>query len=406
MPADITSSRRAFLRFLAASPLLARLDLPRGLIAGSAQQPELVTAAKDALDVFDFEAVARKNLTPAHFGYLETGTDDDGTIRANREGFNRYALRVRRLVDTSKTDLSVTLLGRKWDSPVLLCPVGSHKAFHADGETAVARACKAGNHLFVLATPGTTSIEDVNAARGEPVWFQLYQRNDWNQTRQMVARAEAAGCPALVFTVDLLGGSNRLTGARAERRDTQPCSGCHTGGRYSDNSRKPMIAGLKPAPPAPEVGTPTWEFVKRLRGATRMKLLVKGIVTREDAELALEHGADGVWVSNHGGRAENSLRSAIECVPEVAAGVRGRAPVIVDSGFRRGTDIFKALALGATAVGVGRPYLWGLAAFGQEGVEAVLTMLRRELRMVMRQAGTVAVGKVTREYVVERGGGW
>jgi isopentenyl diphosphate isomerase/L-lactate dehydrogenase-like FMN-dependent dehydrogenase len=218
----------------------------------------------------------------------------------------------------------------------------------------------------------------------------------------MIKRAEAAGCPALVFTVDLLGGSNRLTSQRAQRRDTLDCKGCHTGPPNRDNSRKPMVADLKPAPAAPEVGTPTWDFVKRLKDASPMKLLLKGIVTREDAELAVQHGVDGVWVSNHGGRAENSLRSAIECVPDVAAGVKGRAPVIVDSGFRRGTDIFKALALGATAVGIGRPYVWGLAAFGQEGVETVLSILRRELQMVMRQAGTVDVGKITNAYVMDR----
>lgn len=395
--------RRALLRFLAASPLLAGLDLPRGWRSSHAQQPDLIAAAKDALDVFDFEAVARKNLSPAHFGYLETGTDDDETIRANREGFTRYQLRVRRLIDISKIDTSVPIFGVRWDTPIFLCPVGSQRAFHPDGELAVARAAKAGKHLFILATPATSSIEDVNAARGEPAWFQLYRRNDWNQTRQMIKRAEAAGCPALVFTVDLLGGSNRLTGTRAERRDMQPCASCHPGG-LNDNRHQPMIADLKPAPAAPEIGPPTWEFVKRLKDATPMKLLVKGIVTREDAEIAVEHGVDAVFVSNHGGRAENSLRSAVECVPEVVAGVAGRVPVIVDSGFRRGTDIFKALALGATAVGVGRPYIWGLAAFGQEGVEAALAILRRELQMVMRQAGTTAVSRITKAYLVDRRG--
>jgi isopentenyl diphosphate isomerase/L-lactate dehydrogenase-like FMN-dependent dehydrogenase len=395
--------RRALLRFLAASPLAAGLDLPRGWLEAHAQEADLITAAKDALDVFDLEAVARKNLSPAHFGYLATGTDDDGTIAANREGFTRYQLRVRRLIDTSKVDMSVAVLGARWDNPLFLCPVASHRAFHPDGELAVARAAKAGKHLFMLATPSTTSVEEVNTARGEPVWFQLYPRNDWNQTRQMIKRAEAAGCPALVFTVDLLGGSNRLTSARARRRDTESCGGCHEGG-LNDNRRKPMIAGLTPAPPAPEIGVPTWEFVKRLKDASPMKLVVKGIVTREDAEIAVQHGVDVVFVSNHGGRAENSLRSAIECVPEVVAGAAGRAPVIVDSGFRRGTDIFKALALGATAVGVGRPYVWGLAAFGQEGVEAALGLLRRELQMVMRQAGTAAVGTITKTCLVDRRG--
>ena len=393
--------RRAFLRFLAASPILAGLDLPRGWLGAHARQSDLITAAKDALDVFDFELVARKNLSPAHFGYLETGTDDDGTVQANREGFARYELRMRRLVDIRTVDMSVPVVGTKWDTPIFLCPVGSHKAFHPEGEVAVARGAKAGRHLFMLATPSTSSIEEVSAARGEPGWFQLYPRNDWNLTRQMIRRAEAAGCPALVFTVDLIGGSNRLTGTRARRRDTLPCTSCHPKG-LNDNSRKPMIADLKPAPPAPEVGQATWEFVDRLKNATPMKLAVKGIVTREDAEIAVSHGVDVVFVSNHGGRAENSLRSAIECVPEVVAGVAGRAPVLVDSGFRRGTDIFKALALGATGVGVGRPYIWGLAAFGQEGVEMVMAILRRELQMVMRQAGTTTVGAITKACVVDR----
>jgi isopentenyl diphosphate isomerase/L-lactate dehydrogenase-like FMN-dependent dehydrogenase len=219
----------------------------------------------------------------------------------------------------------------------------------------------------------------------------------------MIKRAEAAGCPALVFTIDLLGGSNRLTGTRARRRDTQDCTSCHPKG-FDDNSRKPMLAGLKPAPPAPETGPATWDFVSRLKDATPMKLVLKGIVTREDAEMAVSRGADVVYVSNHGGRAENSLRSAVECVPEVVAGVGKRVPVLVDSGFRRGTDIFKALALGAVGVGIGRPYIWGLAAFGQEGVETVLAILRRELQMVMRQAGTTAISAITPACLVDRKG--
>lgn len=395
------ADRRKLLRFLAASPILAGSGLPRAFLAARGQQADPIAAAADALDVFDFEAVARRKLSPAHFGYLETGTDDDGTVRANREGFTRYQLRVRRLADIGKVSTSVSLLGAAWETPLFLCPIGSHRAFHPDGEIAVGRGAKAGNHLVMLATPSTTSIEEVSAARGGPVWFQLYPRNDWNQTRQMIRRAEAAGCPALVFTVDLLGGSNRLTVVRARRGDTGPCASCHPRG-LSDDSHKPMVGDLKPAPPAPEAGPLTWEFVKRLKDATPMKLVLKGIVTREDAEIAVAHGVDAVYVSNHGGRAENSLRSAVECVPEVVAGAAGRAPVIVDSGFRRGTDIFKALALGATAVGVGRPYIWGLAAFGQEGVEAVLAMLRRELQMVMRQAGTNAVDRISKACVVDR----
>src|SRR5262249_27024215 len=180
------------------------------------------------------------------------------------------------------------------------------------------------------------------------------------------------GCPALVFTVDQAPGvdwANRETIARARRRDTRDCTVCHVNGEArSDHRRRPMMSGLdRSGAPTPEVGTPTWEFIKRLKDTTPMKVIVKGIVTREDAELAMEHGVDGVYVSNHGGRSEETLRSAIDCVPEIVAAVRGRAPIVVDSGFRRGTDIFKALALGATAGGVGPPYVWGLASFGPEG---------------------------------------
>ena len=426
-----TTSRRSFLTFLAGSPLFAAAGLdvrsiarlmhgtPRDqsaaldLVQQAAQDPVLINDASEALDVFDFEPVARKKLPPAHWGYLATGTDDDGTIRANREGFTRWDLRPRRLIDVSHVDPSIEMLGVRWETPIVLNPVGSQRAFHPQGELAVARAAKAKGHLQVLSTVATTSIEDVTAARGAPIWFQLYARGDWNQTRQMIKRAAAAGCPAIVLTVDLLGGSNRLTMLREQLRDTRDCSSCHAGGRPRpgisgrvddrDNRRKPMLAELAPGEPIPEVGTPTWDFVKRMKDTTTMKVFIKGIVTREDAELAMKHGVNGLFVSNHGGRAENSGRATITSLPEVVAGVAGRAPVIVDGGFRRGTDIFKGLALGATAVGIGRPYIWGLASFGQEGVEAVLALLRRELEIVMRQAGTTTVKRITKNHVVAHG---
>jgi isopentenyl diphosphate isomerase/L-lactate dehydrogenase-like FMN-dependent dehydrogenase len=171
-----------------------------------------------------------------------------------------------------------------------------------------------------------------------------------------------------------------------------------------DNRRKPAIADLKQSEtPIPEVGPPTWEFIKRLRDATSVKLFIKGIVTRDDAEIALSHGANGLFVSNHGGRAENSTRATVLSLPEVVQGVRGRVPIILDGGIRRGTDVFKGLALGATATGIGRPYIWGLASFGQEGVETVLALLRTETEMVMRQAGTPSVKAITRAHIVPHG---
>jgi isopentenyl diphosphate isomerase/L-lactate dehydrogenase-like FMN-dependent dehydrogenase len=285
-------------------------------------------------------------------------------------------------------------------TPIVLCPVGSQKAFHPEGELAVARAAK--GHLQILSTVATSSIEDINAARpGEPVWFQLYARREWTHTFRMLKRAEAAGCPAVAWTIDLLGGSNRETVIRGRRADSRDCTACHINGdAAADNRRRPMVAEFPPQMNRDPLPGFTWDYVKRLKDATGMKVLLKGIVTREDAELGLEHGADGVIVSNHGGRAEESMRSTIETLPEVVEGVAGRVPVIIDGGVRRGTDIFKALALGATAVGIGRPYIWGLAAFGQDGVRAVLDILTRELQMVMRQAGTPALDSIGKTHVV------
>lgn len=406
-----TPHRRRFLQLLAASPVLPLLDLSPGVRAAveafaggqtaGLAGGDLITAASQAFSVMDFEPVARKNIPIGHWGYLAGGADDDGTVRANREGFAHYQLRPRRLIDVSKVNTSVSLMGKSWETPIVLNPLGTHKAFHAEGEPAVARAAKTKKHLMVLSTMSTTSIEEVTAARGEPVWFQLYSRNDWGETRQIVKRAEAAGTPVLVYTVDLLGGRNTETMLRLMRQDTRQCTQCHQPAPMLDNRRKPMVAGLTPSqPPMPEVGTPTWDYVKRLKDATSMKLFLKGIVTREDAELAMQHGVDGIFVSNHGGRADETLRPAVDSLVEVAAGTRGRIPLILDGGIRRGTDIFKAMALGATSVGIGRPYIWGLASFGQEGVEMVLEILRREFQMVMRQAGTTQVKAISAAHVV------
>jgi isopentenyl diphosphate isomerase/L-lactate dehydrogenase-like FMN-dependent dehydrogenase len=199
---------------------------------------------------------------------------------------------------------------------------------------------------------------------------------------------------------------------RGQQADTRDCSACHKGGRPApgisglvddrDNRRKPNIAEFAPETPIPEQGTPTWDFVKRLKDSTTMKVYLKGIVTGEDAALAVQHGVDGLFVSNHGGRAENSLRATVSCLPEVMAAVRGRIPVELDGGVRRGTDIYKGLALGARLVGIGRPYVWGLGAFGQEGVETVLLLLRRELELVMKQAGTPTLARIARDRVVAR----
>ncbi len=427
-------SRRRFLAFLAGSPVLAAagLNAPllRRIIEGSptgdvdalaaAQQAvqdtvrsaALIKTPKDALSVFDFEGVARQKIPLAHWGYLATGTDGDETIQANRDGFTKWSIKPRRLIDVSTVDASVSLYGTSYPTPIVINPVGSQKAFHPQGEIAVARAAKARDHLQVLSTVATTSIEDAIAARGGPVWFQLYHESDWAITKQMVQRVERAGAPAIALTVDLLGGSNRETMVRYGRMDTRDCTRCHLGGAPlpgvsgnlddRDTRRKPNLVGYQELTPIPEVGTATWDLVDRLKASTNMKVLIKGIVTREDAELAIEHGVDGLFVSNHGGRAENSLRATITSLPEVVEGTRGRIPVICDGGFRRGTDILKGIALGATAIGIGRPYIWGLGAFGQEGVETVLAILRKEFELAMRQVGATSLRGITRAHLAPR----
>jgi len=398
-------TRRSFLGLLGASPLFgpiaawARRSLPR-----LGFQDRLIEAPDQAINVFDFEAVARKNLPPAHFAYLATGVDDDATLRANREGFSRIQIRARRLMDVSRIDLRTEVLGQSLETPIVIAPCSSQRAFHPEGELAVARAARVKNHLQILSTLSTTSVEDVTKARGGPVWFQLYPSSSWDVARAMLRRAEAAGSPVLVLTVDLNPGSNRETLLRAMRADPRRCADCHDESFAGSVRRKPMFDGLDLRGVTFDTPSMTWDFIRRLRDAIRMRLVVKGIVTAEDAELCLRHGVDGIIVSNHGGRAEESGRASIESLPEVIAAVGDRIPVMVDGGFRRGTDIYKALALGARAVCIGRPYLWGLAAFGQPGVERVLEILRAELVLAMAHAGATAVDRVSRTSLIVRPG--
>ena len=394
------ASRRRLLQFLAASPLIAREALAEGLRQSDPMQwaprdlDKLIADPTQALDVFDFEPVMRMNVPPAHFGYMATGADDEVTLRANRDGFRKFELRPRRLVDVSKVDMSTEILGVKYDSPIVIAPTGSNRAFHPDAEIAVAKAAKAGGHLQMLSTVATTSIEDAIAARGAPVWFQLYTTQRWEIAEALVKRAEAAGAPVIAVTLDVRTPAKWETSARLRRTDTRDCGSCHGSNDYL--SRKPNFSGIDLRGVSGTVVTNlTWDSIKRLRDTVKGKLVLKGILAYDEARLAAEAGLDGIVVSNHGGRVEDGVSATIEVLPEIVAAVDGRMPVLIDSGFRRGSDIVKAMALGAQAVCVGRPYLWGLGAFGQPGVERVLGILRRETQMAMQQLGAPTVKDLT-----------
>jgi isopentenyl diphosphate isomerase/L-lactate dehydrogenase-like FMN-dependent dehydrogenase len=399
-------NRRTFLRWALGAPLIAwsgtqafaQSGKPPVKTAAPEHSSESVIASpKEAINVFDLEAAAKKALTPAHFGYLATGVDDDATVRANREGFQKFQLRPKRLVDTTRVKTNIKLFGTDWPTPIILAPVASQRAFHAEGELAVAKAAKARNHLVILSTGSTVSVEDVNAAAGKPAWFQLYPSAKWPVAQGLIKRAEAAGCPIVALTVDSPTHGNRETMMRAARQSGGGCRECHSWDKGGYFLRKPMYNGLDVSGMRdPNTSATTWEFIKRLRDTTSMKIVLKGIVTAEDANLAMEHGVDGIIVSNHGGRGEESGRAAIESLPEVVKEIDGRIPVLVDSGFRRGTDIFKALALGAQGICVGRPYVWGLSAFGQAGVERALDILKAELEMTMRMNGARSIPDITR----------
>ncbi len=394
-------TRRRILSGLAAAPAL--LGMPRLGLSQAAAEPHMGGApatADQVLNVADFEALARAKLPPAHFGYLATGVDDDRTVFLNHEAYSHIEIRSRRFVDVSKLDTRRSVLGSLWKQPFYFSAVSSMRAFHPEAEVAVARACASRDVEMMLSTGSSCSVEEVTAARNAPVWQQLYATDDWRVTEAIVRRAEKAGCTAILLTVDGPPGRNSETLLRAMRRDGRECTQCHVGGSHDMWRKAPMFVGVDVSRVTQLLPTTlSGDYLERLRKLVTVKFLVKGVVTAEDATQAFHAGVDGIVVSNHGGRQEETLRSTIECLPEIVAAVDGRIPVLIDGGIRRGTDIFKALALGATAVGIGRPQAWGVAAFGQAGVEAVSDILTRELRTMMRQAGTPDLKSIDKDHL-------
>ena len=379
--------------------LSALLSVPIKVSAQALAEPDAQSAAQ-VLNVAEFEALAQAKLPPAHIGYLATGADDDRTVVLYHEAYSHIQIRSRRIVDVSRLDTRRTVLGTALDLPIYLSAVSGMRAFHPEAEIGVARAAAARNVQMMTSSFASPAAEDIAAARRAPLWQQLYATNDWAVTQAVVRRAQKSGCSAIFMTVDWMPGRNNETLLRAMRRDTRDCNQCHINGSHDATRKAPMFAGLDVSHVTEHSPTAiSWDFIKRLRDIVSVKLVLKGVVTGEDAALALKNGVDGLVVSNHGGRDEETLRPTIECLPEVVTAVGGRIPVLIDGGIRRGTDAFKALALGAAAVGIGRPHAWGLAAFGQPGVEAVIDILTRELQSIMRQAGTPTLAASTPAHV-------
>lgn len=383
---------------------LTRRHAIRGLAAMFAASP-LFSADDDplldAVSVMDFAAAAKKKLDPVAWDYLELGAEDEVSLHDNRAGFNRIIIRPRALVDVHKIDLSVELFGQKLAYPILLDPAGGKNCFHPDGENVTARGAAAAKALHIT-NGGIDKL--VESGKG-PTWFQITTGAQLRNTQTMktwVKSLEDKGCAGICFTTDIMYVSHRDRNIRNRFERMW----CETGLPARDASGKlprssnPERVGTYPSRPNP---TPTWETVRELKSLTRLPVILKGILTEEDAKRAVECGASGVVVSNHGARQLDHVGGTVEALPEVVRGAGGKIPVLLDGGIRRGTDILKALALGAKAVCVARPYLYGLAAFGQPGVERVMELLRTELALDMGLAGVPNLAAIDRTLVRIRG---
>jgi 4-hydroxymandelate oxidase len=381
----------SFLQFVASSPLLADRKFS-----------ELTDTLLKQVNVFDFAKLAKAKLDPVAWDYMDEGSDDEVSLRANREDFNRIAIRPHFLRnDVSKIDTSITLFGKQLKQPIYLTVTGGKNCFAPNGERESALAARTANSMMIV----SGGISDVlSSGKGPQVWWQYTTAAEFRSKSQMATFAEKLedqGCSAISVTVDIYVVSHR----ERSMHNGLVRNWCQANGVPRDPKGeliyKPgdvlWTAGEAPKPrPFP---TPTWDTLRQLREASKIPVVVKGVLTAEDAELAVKHGLSGIIVSNHGARQLDQTGSTIRALPECIQAAGGKIPVLVDGGFRRGTDIFKALALGATAVGVGRPYLWGLVAFGQRGVVQVMDILQSELATDMGMAGTGKISEIDRSYV-------
>lgn len=349
------------------------------------------------MNLADYEGLARERVEPGAWGYLAGGADDEVTLRENVAAFQRLQLLPRVLVDVSRVDPSVTVLGQRIALPVLLAPTAFQSLVHPDGELATARAASAAGTVAVVSTMAAYRLEEVAAAAPGPKWFQLYCYRDRGVTRHFVERAEAAGYQAICLTVDLPRVGNRERDLRnrfslpQEVRPRNFAALVDVEGQPHEMFFQYIQRLVDPSL--------TWEAVDWLRSVTRLPVLLKGILHPEDARRGVERGVAAIVVSNHGGRQLDGVPATIDVLPAIAEAVNGRVELLVDGGVRRGTDVVKALALGAKAVLVGRPYVYGLAVDGEVGARRVLEILKAEVELALALCGCPAAGDVPRELV-------
>lgn len=366
------------------------------------------------INVHEYETLAQARMEPTAWDYYQGGSDDEVTLRANRSAFERIRLRPRVLVDARNIDLHTTVLGTPVSMPILIAPSAYHGLAHPEAECATARGAGMTGTLMTASTFSNRSLEDIAAVATAPLWSQLYIYRDMSRGEEIVRRAEAAGYKAIVLTADtpVLGNRERDT-----RNNFSLPPGMRSGNFPNEDVNDTHLTSNPEAPdPDPEANndpngetnlreyillpiSPTWETMAWLRTITTLPIIVKGILTGEDAQLALKYGAAAIIVSNHGGRQLDTALASIEALPEVVEAVNGRCEVYMDGGIRRGTDILKALALGARAVFIGRPILWGLNVDGAEGVRDVLDILRSELELAMMLAGRPTLESIDRSLV-------
>jgi 4-hydroxymandelate oxidase len=332
--------------------------------------------------VTDFETLAKAKMSAMAWEYVIAGAGDELTVRWNHEAYQRIRLKPRVLVDVSNVDTSVTLFGQQHPFPILLAPTAAQKLTHSEGELATVRGAGATGTTMVMSTFSNTSLEDAATIAKSPLWLQLYAQTDRGFTRELVQRAEASGCRALCLTID-----TPTIGARSREERAAVTLGT-----------LPNLKGLKNLGSVIDP-TLSWKHIEWLLSFAKIPLLVKGVLNPDDADCAVKSGVAGIIVSNHGGRNLDTLPATIDALPHVADRVAGSVPIFVDGGIRRGTDVMKALALGANAVLIGRPYLYGLGAAGEAGVARVVALLQREFQMAMMLTGRTSAGRIDRSVI-------